>query len=186
MSVRTDTHRWTIPLVIGILLILAGIFALGASVLTSLVTVLYVGILLVIVGLLEIISAFRVRHTGGFLVYLLAGLLAVVVGALFLYRPLISLASVTLMIAGYLFASGLFRGLVALIERYPRWGWDLAYAAVALALGGYVAASWPLSSLWVVGTVVGVEILVRGIALVAASWMLRDIEHPHLPAPITT
>ena len=45
------------------------------------------------------------------------------------------------------------------------------------ALGVYVAASWPLSSFWVLGTVVAVEIIARGITLVAASWVLRDIEH---------
>jgi uncharacterized membrane protein HdeD (DUF308 family) len=162
---------------IGILLIIGGTFALCASVLTSIVSVIFVGVMLLVVGVLEIISAFRVRHSGHFLMYLLAGVLALVVGGLFLYWPLASLASLTLLIAGYMFASGLFRGITSIVDRYPRWGWDLAYAIVALALGVYIAGSWPFSSFWVLGTVVAAEIIVRGIALVAASWVLRDIEH---------
>jgi uncharacterized membrane protein HdeD (DUF308 family) len=40
-------------------------------------------------------------------------------------------------------------------------------------LGAYIAASWPISALWVLGTIVALEIIVRGIALVAASWTLQ-------------
>lgn len=170
-------HGWGWPMAIGILLIVGGVFALFATALTSLVSVVFLGVLLLVVGILEIISAFRVGRSGPFLVYVLAGLLALVVGALFLDRPLASLSSLTLLIAGYLFASGLFRGVTSIVDRYPRWGWDLAYAIVALALGIVVVAEWPYSSFWVLGTVVAVEIIARGVTLVAASWVLRDLEH---------
>lgn len=164
---------------IGILLIFGGIFALAATALTSVVSVLYFGTLLLAVGILEIIAAFRLRSTGPVLSYVLAGLLTMVVGGLFLFRPVASLASVTLLIAGYLFASGLFRGITSLMDRYPGWGWDFAYALLTVGLGFYVAAAWPLDSFWVVGTIVAIEIIARGITLVAASWVLRDIEHGH-------
>ncbi|MBS1124793.1 MAG: hypothetical protein H6Q90_7021 [Deltaproteobacteria bacterium] len=175
------TRGWGVPMAIGIVLMLGGTFALFASVLTSIVSVLYIGVMLLVVGVLEVISAFRVRHTGPFPVDVLAGLLAIVVGGLFLYRPLASLASLTLLIAGYMFASGLFRGITSIVSRQPRWGWDLVYAIVAVALGVYVAASWPFSSFWLLGTVVAVEIIARGFTLVAASWVLRDIEHGAYP-----
>jgi uncharacterized membrane protein HdeD (DUF308 family) len=176
---RYGSHRWGIPMTMGVLLIAVGMFALYAAVLTSFVSVIYLGILMMMVGILEIVSAFRARHSGPFVVYFLAGLMSLVVGALFLYRPLASLASLTMLMAGFLFASGLFRGITAIVDRHPRWGWDLAYSLVALALGVYVAAQWPISSLWVLGTVVAAEIMARGIALVAASWVLRDIQHGH-------
>lgn len=170
----------------GILLIVGGTLALFAAVLTSLVSVIYLGVLLLIVGVLEIVSAFRMRRSAPFLVYLLAGLLTIVVGALFLYRPLASLASLTLLVAGYLFASGLFRGVHALVDRYPRWGWDLAYSIVALALGATIVALWPFSSLWVVGAVVASEIIARGVTLVAASWVLRDRPHGGISGRLAT
>lgn len=175
---RNDTRAWGVPMTLGILLIVGGVFALAANVLTSIVSVYYIAGLLLAVGILDVVAAFRVRrHRGPFAVYFLAGVLAVVCGALILYRPLASLVSLTLLIAGYLFATGLFRGLVASIERYPRWGWDLAYGILTVGLGAYVVASWPLSSFWVLGTVVAAEIIARGFALVAASWVIRDIEH---------
>jgi uncharacterized membrane protein HdeD (DUF308 family) len=170
-------RAWGIPMTIGILMIVGGAIALYAAVVASFVSVIYLGVLLLVVGVLEIVSAFRVRHSGPFVAYFLAGLLSLVVGALFLYEPLASLASLTLLIAGYLFTSGLFRGITAVTDRYPRWGWDLAYALVAFVLGIYVVATWPVSSLWVVGTVVGVEILTRGATLVAAALALRALAH---------
>jgi uncharacterized membrane protein HdeD (DUF308 family) len=178
---RANEYGWGLPMVMGILLIVGGMFALSATVLTSVVSVIYLGVLLLIVGVFEIIAAFRRRHSEPFVVYFLAGLLSLVVGGLFLYRPLASLAPLTLLIAGYFFASGLFRGITSIVDRYPRWGWDLAYSIVALALGVYVAASWPISSLWVLGTVMAVEIIARGITLVAASWVLRDIRQGRIP-----
>ena len=163
----------------GILLVIGGIFALGATALTSLVSVIYFGTLLLAVGIFEIVAAFRLRSTGPVLAYVLAGLLTIVVGGLFVFRPLSSLASVTLLIAGYLFASGLFRGITSVMDRYPGWGWDFVYALLTVGLGFYVSAAWPFDSFWVLGTIVGIEIIARGITLIAASWALRDIEHGH-------
>lgn len=172
---RERAYAWGIPMTIGILLIIGGLFALYAAALTSLVSVVFLGILLLAAGILEIVAAFRGRHQGRFLVYFLAGLLTAVVGALFLFRPLASVATLTLLIAGYLFASGLFRGITSIVDRYPGWGWDLLYGIVALALGAIVLAQWPASSLWVVGTVVAAEIIARGITLCAASLTLREV-----------
>jgi uncharacterized membrane protein HdeD (DUF308 family) len=174
------THTWGLPMTIGVLLIFGGMFALGATAMTSLVSIIYFGTLLLAVGILEIVAAFRLRREGPVLTYVLAALLTIVVGGLFVFRPAASLASVTLLIAGYLFASGLFRGMTSLMERNPGWGWDFAYALLTVGLGFYVSAAWPLSSFWVVGTIVAIEIIARGITLVAAAWALRDIEHGDL------
>lgn len=172
---------WAVPTTIGILWIIGGALALAASVLTSIVSVLFLGSLLMVVGVLELVSAFRTHRTRSFLVYLLAGLLTIVVGAMFLWRPISGLASLTLVIAAYMFATGLFRGVSAAIERYPMWGWDLFYGIVAVALGAYIAASWPISALWVLGTIVSIEIIVRGIALVGAGSAIRRFRSAEIP-----
>jgi uncharacterized membrane protein HdeD (DUF308 family) len=162
---------------LGVLLIMGGVLAVAASVLTTLVSAIFIGALMSVVGVFEIGTAFRLRRGGPIWQLLLAGVLALVVGVLFLWRPLAGAASLTLLIAGYMFASGLLRGISAVADRYPRWGWDFAYGIIAVLLGVYVVASWPISALWVLGTLVGAEIFARGVAIVAASWALRDIEH---------
>lgn len=180
-TVVDSTYGWGLPMVVGILMILAGALALYFAVLTSYLSVLYLGILMLAIGVMEIVAAFRRRASGQFFVYVLAGVLAIVVGALFIARPLASMASLGLVIAGYLFASGLFRGVAAVLDRYPQWGWDLTYAIITVVFGAYLIASWPISGLWLLGTLVAAEIMIRGVTLVAASLVIRDIEH-HPPA----
>ncbi len=168
---------WGTPMVIGILMIIGGMFALYASALTSFVTVLYIGAMLVVVGVIQIASAIRMRHHQPFLVYFLAGVLALVVGVLFMARPVAGLQSVSFLIAGFLFATDLFHAIVAITDRYPRWGWDLAYSAITIALAIYLLSNLGVASVFLLGTIVSIEIIARGIALCAASWVVRDIQH---------
>jgi uncharacterized membrane protein HdeD (DUF308 family) len=170
---------WGVPMTMGILMIVGGVIAFFASILTSLVSIYFLGTLLLVVGVLEIVGAFRTRGRGPFFVYFLMGLLSIVVGALFLDRPMASLAALTLLIAGMFFAGGLFRGVTAIADRYPHWGWDLAYGIVAALLGIFVVFDFPFSALWVLGVVVAAEIFARGIALVAAS---SSLHHQLAPA----
>jgi uncharacterized membrane protein HdeD (DUF308 family) len=157
-------------------MIIGGAFALCAALLTSIASVFYIGASLVVVGGIEVVGGFRVRERGAKVALIAAGLLAALAGGLLLARPIDALLGLTLVLAAYLFTSGLFRGIVAIGDRYSGWGWDLAYGVISLVLGVYVALSWPLSSAWVIGTVVGAEILARGVAMVAASFAIRDVE----------
>src|SRR5690606_8123663 len=85
-GLREERTAWGIPMVLGILLVVGGLFALALNVLTSFVSVLFLGALLLVVGVLEIISAFRRRRSSPFGSYVLVGLLTLVVGAMFLWR----------------------------------------------------------------------------------------------------
>jgi uncharacterized membrane protein HdeD (DUF308 family) len=77
------------------------------------------------------------------------------------------------MLAGYFFASGLFHAITSVMDRYARWGWDFVYGAISLFLGVVVMSEWPVSAVWLVGTLVGLGILFRGVALMAGSLTLR-------------
>lgn len=179
---RTTAGLWGGPFVMGLLLTLLGVVALGAVVLTSLFSVIFYGSMLVVAGAFELVHAFRIRKTGPFLMFLLGGILSIGVGAMVVARPGAGLFAVTLLMAGYFFASGLFRGITALSDRHEGWGWDLAYGLVSLALGVIIFAQLPASSLWALGIVVGVEILVRGIAIMAAALAVRGVLRRRLQA----
>jgi len=155
------------------LLTLLGIVALGAVVVTSLASVIFFGSMLLVAGIFEIIHAFRVRKSGPFLMFLLSGILSIVVGAMILARPGAGLMAMTLLLAGYFFASGLFRGITSIVDRYSGWGWDFAYGIVSVVLGVIISAQMPTSTLWALGLVVGVEILSRGISIMAGALAVR-------------
>jgi uncharacterized membrane protein HdeD (DUF308 family) len=172
---RMGSSVWGGPFVVGLLITLLGCLALASIAITSLISVIFYGSLLTVMGVAEIIHAFRVRKTGPFLLFLLGGVLSIVVGVLVLAWPAAGLAAMTLLLAGYFFATGLFRAITSLMDRYPRWGWDFADGSVCVALGVIIMALWPLSTLWAVGIVVGVGIISRGIALMASSLAVRSV-----------
>ncbi|QSQ26234.1 DUF308 domain-containing protein [Pyxidicoccus parkwayensis] len=171
---KVPSTIWGGPFILGLLIAVLGIVSLGATLVTSLVTAVFFGAMLTVAGVSEIVAAFRVRKGGGpFLLYLLGGVLSAVVGLFILVYPKAGLAALTLLLAGYFFASGLFHAITSVVDRYPRWGWDLFYGAVSIFLGIVVMAEWPISAVWLVGTMVGIGILFRGVALMAGSLTLR-------------
>lgn len=172
-SSRTTASMWGGPFIMGLLLTLLGIIALGPIVLTSILSVIFTGAMLLVAGVLEIIHAFRIRKAGSFWKFLLGGLLSFVVGAMLVARPGAGLVALTLLVAGYFFASGLFWVITSTADRYESWGWDLAYGVVSLVLGVIIFAKFPFSTLWTLGLVVGVEILSRGISIMAAALTVR-------------
>ncbi|MFY0562948.1 AI-2E family transporter [Archangium lansingense] len=176
---RTTASLWGGPFVMGLLLTLLGVVALGAVVLTSLVSVIFYGSMLVVAGAFEIVHAFRIRKKGEkggpFVMFLLGGVLSIGVGLMLLARPDAGLLALTLLMAGYFFASGLFRGITSVADRYEGWGWDLAYGIVSVALGAIIFAQFPSSSMWALGIVVGVEILSRGISIMAGALAVRGV-----------
>jgi uncharacterized membrane protein HdeD (DUF308 family) len=167
----------------GLLIALAGVLALLWVGFTSVATVYFYGAMLVVAGIFEIVHAFRTRGKAGpFLMFLLGGILSIVVGMLVWARPGAGLVALTLLLAGYFFASGLFRGITSIADRYPGWGSDFAYGIVSVVLGAIIFAQLPSSSMWVLGVVVGVEILSRGISIMAGALMVRSALHRHVAA----
>src|SRR5581483_9039472 len=117
--------RWFWLLILGTLLIVVGLAAIGSAFIATLATILLFGIFLLIGGGLEILSAFWARRWRGFWMHLLAGILYVVLGVLLVERPLASAAAFTLMLAVAFLVGGLFRIILALSERFHGWVWGL-------------------------------------------------------------
>jgi uncharacterized membrane protein HdeD (DUF308 family) len=170
---RRFAGAWGIPVLVGIALGVVGIGALLASPIAGVAAMVMLGVLLVIGGVVEIAGGLRrVRERRTWLT-VLAGALSVVVGVIIIASPIGSLAAAAMWIGLFFVTAGLFRVITSVVDRYAHWGWDLAYGVLAMVLGGYVLYTWPVSSLWLVGTLVGLELLFRGGAWLAAGLAIR-------------
>jgi uncharacterized membrane protein HdeD (DUF308 family) len=67
------------------------------------------------------------------------------------------------MLAAAFLVGGFFRVIVALMERFPYWGWVLCNGGISLLLGIAILQQWPESGLWVLGLFVGIELLMSGV-----------------------
>jgi uncharacterized membrane protein HdeD (DUF308 family) len=67
-----------------------------------------------------------------------------------------------------------FRIIVALLERFPSWGWVLANGVITALLGVAIWQQWPASGLWVLGTLVGIDLIVNGVTWSALAAGVRN------------
>jgi uncharacterized membrane protein HdeD (DUF308 family) len=168
--------NWGWFLALGIILVVLGMIALGASVAMTLAGVFFFGWLLIVGGVLEAVHAFwREKGWGGFFIDLLTGILYVVVGFLLVANPAASALALTLLIAFFLMFGGLFRIVVAVAVRFHNWVWLLLHGVVNLLLGLLIWRQWPLSGLWVIGLFIGIDLLFNGWSLVMLGLAARKI-----------
>jgi uncharacterized membrane protein HdeD (DUF308 family) len=156
------TGRWQ-SILLGVVLMLAGLFVLRNAVAATVVSAIVFGISLLATGVFEIVQSFWAPYWAHHFWRLLLGALYAVGGAILVADPLAASVLLTLAFAAALIASGVARIYVALSE-WDRFGWLLLTSGIVGVLAGLVIlAKWPLSGLWVFGLVVGVDLLLHGL-----------------------
>jgi uncharacterized membrane protein HdeD (DUF308 family) len=152
-------------LLTAIAFILLGMFAIAQPLVTGLGLAVLISWLLIIGGIAHAVSAFTARRDGasGVVWPLLVGVLYVIGGLYFLSYPLLGLGTLTLLLAIILLLEAVV--WIALYVKTRTLGASpmlLANGIVTLLLGGMIWLRWPSSSVWAVGTLVGVNLLMTG------------------------
>ena len=132
------------------------------------------GIFMLLGGLTRVITALAADSFGSGAFALLWGLLLSVTGFYVALNPAIGLASLTVWLSLMFFATGMLQTLVALRMRPARgWGWMLAGGALTFVLAILVTWEFPVSSTWLVGTVVGINFMFNGLTTIEVGAVAR-------------
>jgi len=159
--------KWGWMVAFGVLLALAGFIALGSVVATTFASVIVVGFAMIVSGVVEMVYAIVVRSWKKFFLWSVIGLLYVLAGFSVVKNPLFAAGFLTLLVGAGLFASGLVRIFLAFqLPRNAPWGFVAFSGAVTLLLGLVILIQWPISSFWVIGAFLGVDLIFAG-----ASWI---------------
>jgi uncharacterized membrane protein HdeD (DUF308 family) len=163
---------WIIAL--ALVFLIGGIVALGSVVTATAASVLIVGIMMIIAGIAEVISAFQVRTWGKFILWLLLGVLYIVAGLVTFSNPLLAAALLTLLLGASLVASGVMRLILAFsMKDGARWGWVLLSGLITLLLGFVILSRWPVSSLYVLGVFLGIDLVIAGVSWLAIGFGMK-------------
>jgi uncharacterized membrane protein HdeD (DUF308 family) len=157
----------------GIALVALGLIAMSASVFTTIVSMGFLGWLLLIGGIIHSVRAFSTPKWSGFMVTLLAGILYAVAGVLIIRSPMATAIMLTFLIAPLLMVGGIVRALAAATIRFPQWGWSTFSGVMGLVLGVLIWNQWPTSGLWLIGTLIGIEMFFSGVSMMALSMALK-------------
>lgn len=161
----------------GILLILLGMAAIGAAGFTTVISVILLGFIVLMGGIIITIDTFNSwwGKWKGFVLHLIIGILYLIAGALLIKHPVTASVSLTLLLGIFYIIVGAFRLIYAASAQGPKWGWGFFSGLVSLLLGILITASWPGSSLYIIGLFIGVDLLFSGwsyvmIGLSAKAW----------------
>jgi uncharacterized membrane protein HdeD (DUF308 family) len=166
--------RWGWFVALGVALILLGVFALGDVVGVTLISALFIGAMLLVGGVFHVIHAFMVKTWSGFLVNLLAGVLYAIGGFLIMDEPVAGAIVITLFLVVALVIGGILRIVVALRHREIRGWWLMALSGlISVVIGLMLYVSLPWSGLWVLGTLIGFELVVQGVTWLMFGMALR-------------
>jgi len=166
---------WTIAF--GVLVMLAGIIALSSVLTATIASVLIVGIAMVASGFIEIFYGVTMRSWSRFFLWVLLGVLYVGGGVAVFANPLLVAGVLTLVLGSGLIASGLLR--IFLAFKLPGGASSIMVGlsgVVTLLLGGIIVAQWPTSSLWVIGTFLGVDLIFVGAAWIGVGLTAKGAE----------
>ena len=153
--------NWSIAL--SILLIIAGLFAILIPSVSGIGVTIFFGWAMILSGITHFVFAFKTHTTGSRLWELLVGAVYLFTGVYLLLHPLDALIALTLILAIYLFFEGIVETIL-FFQLRPRHGanWLLIDGIVTFILAIMIWRSWPVSSVWVVGTLVGISMIFSG------------------------
>ena len=159
----------------GVLTAILGVFLIAYPMATATITTVLLGWVLIIAGIAEFVFALHSQSVGKFFMKVLLGLLYVIAGAGLAFFPFSGVAALTVFLGTLLLVYGIV-GLVGAFQLRPAdgWGWFLFDGIVVLAMGLLILAKWPSSSIWAIGTLVGVAVLMSGISRIMIAARMRS------------
>ena len=176
LLLRSISRHWVLFLVEGLMLIVFGAIAIIAPGAAALAVTVLLGWLFLLSGVLGLVTTIWMRQLPGFWWALLSALLAIATGAALLWWPFGGVLSLTLGLAIFFLIEGAVSIMYALDHRREfsgRWGWMLVSGGVDIVLALLILVGFPGTATWALGLLVGINMLMGGIALVAMALHAR-------------
>jgi uncharacterized membrane protein HdeD (DUF308 family) len=179
-AVRASLHQhWALFFVEGIALLMLGMVAIVVPPLATVAVEILIGWLVLASGIIGLAMTTRARGAPGFGWSLVSALVGIAAGFVLLVWPLSGALSLTIILSVFLAMEGIASIMYALDHRRelsPRWGFMLASGIVDLILAGMIFAGLPATAAWAIGLLVGINLIVGGVALMAMALRARALK----------
>jgi uncharacterized membrane protein HdeD (DUF308 family) len=171
MNLNNLEKHWKSVMLVGLLFTALGFIALIAPVIFSITFEQIVGWLFFIGGATQMYHAYQIKGTPGYWMFIVSALLSLIFGVLMIFNPLAGLIALTVVIAAFFLVEGIVKIMYAFqIQTNTSWGWVLFSGCCSILIAMMVFFGWPLSAAWFIGTLIGVYLIINGLALIIISW----------------
>jgi len=161
-------------LIQGVLMALAGIVALIYPFVSTVALVVVLGWLLILSGIVQGISLIGAQNVPNFWLQLVSVVLSIIVGVLFLRRPGEAVVTLSLLLIVFFMVEGFAKLLFSLtIRPLPNWGWVFASGIIGILLSFYLLANLTTTAVWLLGVLLGIQLIFEGMALSSLAWQVR-------------
>lgn len=168
---RYRSWGWIVAL--GATLTLLGLVASANLFLATMAATYVAGAMMFAAGVLQFAHGLAVRRWTWASFWLFSGLLYAATAAAILYDPLFAARLLTLFLCLTLATAGALRASIALGARGAGWNWMFASGLVSLGVATVIAIGWPANTLWLLGMVLAIDLLMQGITLMMVGLAMR-------------
>lgn len=173
---NTIRKRSLLFLVQGLGLVLAGVLCLFYPLVASTGITVLIGWLLIISGILQLVTLIGTMDVPYFWLQLLSVGLSLLIGWLLVSRPEAGLLAVTLLMVVYFMVDGISRVVFALMVRpMDDWLWMLLSGIAGIVIAVILAGNLPGVSEWLIGVLLGVQLIAVGGAQAFIAWRVRSV-----------
>ena len=152
------------------LMIMAGLAAFAYPLLSSVALAVFLGWMLIIAGVVQVISLIGMRKVPNFWLQLISAVLAVVIGSLFVRNPGAGVSNLKLLLIVFFMVEGISKVVFSLSVRLlPMWGWVLASGVLGVLIAFYLLGNSTLS-LVTLGLFIGMQLISEGVAIGSMAW----------------
>lgn len=170
----TLPQNWGWLLGLGVLWIVFGSLAILLPFAATLAITLLLGAIFAAGGILQVVQGVRCRGWHGAAMHIVGGILALVLGGILLFFPLTGILSLTLFLSAFFIVTGVLKVISALQHRgLQNWAWLLFSGLLGLAIGVLIWVGWPGTAVWMLGLLVGVELIFTGWSMVMLALAAR-------------
>ena len=170
-------EHWKAFLIEGILLVILGLAAMIVPPLASLAVTIFLGWMFLISGVASLALTLWARQMPGFWWSLISAVLAVVAGIVLLAQPVQGTLTLTIVVGAYFLAEGVATIMYALEHRRElseRWSWLVVAGLMDLLIAAIIITGLPGSALWVIGLLVGINLVFGGTSLIGMALAARS------------
>ena len=161
--------------ILGVISMILGILAMLAPGLTGFSVILFLGLIVLVAGIVQIFWAFKADAASKKYISLITGLLTLICGIFLVANPLFASGVLTILLALYFILDGLFE-IVASFQRKPvqGWGWLMLGGIVSLVLGLLIWRQFPLAGVWAIGILLGIKLFFIGLIMITVGSVWRS------------